>query len=235
MSEKDKLNFLDGDQVEEDVIEEQPHEAEPEQEEPGAKPEAEEPLEVSPPETETERHIPLTALLDEREKRQEAMRKAEEAERRLAAYEARLRQEQQAQRKPDFFDNPEAVLQSHITRVKLEQSKFLAEKDFGADLVKEAYAYFDEHPEESQQLLNHPSPFHAAVEHYKRQKFLSEVKDPDSWREQEKARIREELMAELQQTQPSRPNAPPPTMAKATAAGRDAIAPGNAFDSLFDG
>lgn len=205
-----------------------------------AEPEAAEPEQpestgenVEPPSTPEEkgRDVPFVALMDEREKRQAAQREAEEARKKIAEYERKLAEMQKPQDKPDFFENPEAVVQQHITTVKLQQSKFLAEKEFGADLVAEAYAYFDQHPQESQQLLNHPSPFHAAVEHYKRQKKLAEIgNDPDAWiNAQVEARLAERL------AQPSAPKAPPPSMAKAPSTGGERISPGSAFDETFPG
>lgn len=236
---KDKLDFLD-ETAEREAEAPEPVEAEAEEAEApqeakaeAPEPEAEEATgeeEAAPPvaEDETQRAIPVTALLDEREKRQKAERELEQLR------QWRQEQEQKARQadtpKPDFFDNPEAAINQHVTQVKLQQSRFLAEREFGAELVNEAYAYFDQHPQESQALLEHPSPFHAAVEHYKRQKFLSEVKDPDQWREQERERIRQEIMAEAQA---SKPSAPPPSMSKAPSTGRDAIAPGNAFDQML--
>jgi hypothetical protein len=227
------LDFLDGKQTDETVTEEI-------QEQPQAEPvaeveaEAESTGEDAPPPGDTEskvKDVPFVALMDEREKRQAAQREAEDARKRLADLEKQLAQYQQPKEKPDFFENPEAVVQQHVTSVKLQLSKFQAEKDFGPDLVAEAYAYFDQHPQESQALLNHPSPFHAAVEHYKRQQTLSKIgADPDAYiNAQVEARIAERLA----QAQPSAPKAPPPSMSKAPAAGGERLSPGSAFDDVF--
>lgn len=240
MSE-DKLTFFEdsAEQEAEEVQEPEQEQAEAEPEQEAAEAEPEETGETeeaaSPPDADKEgRLIPVTALLDEREKRQKLEREAEELRKWREQKEAELqRQQRENVKKPDFWENPEQVLNAHIVQVKLEQSRFLAEREYGEDLVAEAYRYFDQHPQESQALLNHPSPFHAAVEHYKRQKFLNEVQDPDQWREQERERIRQELMAEVQQQSSKPQKSPPPSMAKAAPAGRDAIAPGNAFDELF--
>lgn len=235
----DKLNFLD--ETSDEVETEEPEQVEEVAEQPEPEPEAVEAAEdtgeeqAEPPsaEDETQRHIPVTALLDEREKRQEAQRKADEALARLQAYERQMQQMQQPQQKPDFFDNPEQVVQQQVTRVKLEQSQFLAEREFGKEAVEKAIAFFDDpaNMAESQRFINHPSPYHAAVEHVKRQKFLQEVQDPDKWREQERERLRQEILAEAKAT--PKPKAPPPSMASAPARGGDAIAPGNAFDAML--
>lgn len=184
----------------------------------------------TPEVTEEPKVAPITALLDEREKRQAAERKAEEVSQRLAQIERQMQQAQQPQQKPDFFDNPDAAIQQQITSVKMQQSRFLAEREFGPEVVAQAYAYFDEHPEESQALVAHPSPFHAAVEHFKKQQFLAEVgADPDAW----KQKLREELEQEFASRQPTQPKAPPPTMSRTPTAGGAQVASGNAFDEVF--
>lgn len=108
----------------------------------------------------------------------------------------------QQQQVPDFLD-PEgsSYLQNQVqtatTEIKLSTSRFLAEREFGADEVQAAYDYFDEHPEQSAALLNHPSPFHAAVEHYRAQRTAQEVGDPKAYREKLEAEIRKEIEAEM--------------------------------------
>lgn len=217
------LDFLD------ETLTDQPEVVEEAQAEPEAQVEPEgtgAPAEPPSAPEEKSREVPFVALMDEREKRQAAQRELEEIRKKMAEYE---RNAQQPKEKPDFFENPEAVVQQHITAVKLQQSKFLAEKEYGADTVAEAYAYFDQHPQESQALLAHPSPFHAAVEHYKRQKTMADMgSDPEAWiNAQVEARIAERLA----QTPP--PKAPPPSMAKAPSTGGERISPGSAFDETF--
>ena len=191
--------------------------------------------EAAPPAAPEEKqpgHVPLSALLDEREKRQKFEREVEELR--------RWRAQQEAQRqKPDFFENPEAALsqvqqqvQQQMVAEKLRTSRFLAEREFGPDLVKEAYAYFDQNPEQSHALINEPSPFHAAVEHYRRQKLLTEIgTDPDAYR----AKLRAELEAEIARKAPPKPAAPPRSLASAPNAGGETTPPGSAFDELFPG
>lgn len=249
----DKLDFLE--QQETDEAEVQPEAEDTEAPEPETKAEEAEPEATPEPEPTGEedstppveepksRDVPITAMLDEREKRQKAEREAEEARKQLQAIEARLRQQRQEQEQkkqiPDFYENPDERLQFEQGRIQreieartLKQSRFFAEREFGKDVVEQAVAWYDQNPQLSHQFMDHPSPFHAAVEFYKKQQFLNEVSDPDSWREQERQRIREEVMAELKSPQ-SKPKAPPASLANAPAAGTDAIVPGNAFDGLF--
>lgn len=242
----DKLSFLDeteeaapAEDVQVEVTEAEeaePKKAEAEPAEAKAEPETGDQPEVPPtPEAKEEKQaVPVVALLDEREKRQAAERKAEETARKLAELEARLRQSEQPREQPDYYGNPEQAITQQLTSVKLQQSKFLAEREFGADLVAEAYAYFDQNPQESQQLLNHPSPFHAAVEVYKQKQLLQEIgSDPDAWKAKQLEELKAQLLAE--QPAPSKPTAPPPSMARAPRAGGEGRAPGNAFDEVFSG
>lgn len=237
----DKLDFLDEAEGEELQVEVEEPQAEVEAVETEAPQESVVEVEPETGAKETEvpptpevpeepKAIPVTALLDEREKRQAAERKAEESAAKIARLEQQMRASQEPQKRPDFFENPDAAMQQQMTSMKLQQSKFLAEREFGADVVAEAYAYYDQNPQESAALLEHPSPFHAAVEAYKRQKFLSEVgSDPEAW----KAAQLEELKQQIASQQPVQPKAPPPTMAKTPNAGGVAVASGSAFDEVF--
>lgn len=201
-------------------------EAEPEPEGKGETPEAAPPVAAE----EKQQSVPITALLDEREKRQKAEREAEQ----LRQWRQQMQAKQQP--KPDFFENPEQAIQQAVMASKLETSRALAEEQLGKERVAEAVAYFDEHPQESHRFLQNPLPFHAAVKFVEQQKFLQEVQDPDAWREAERERIKQELLAEMPVAQPSpSPAAPPPSVAKAPAQKQAAIAPGNAFDNMFEG
>lgn len=242
----DKLDFLDNEQTEPEV---ETEEVEAEQVEAEAAPEPEtgEPEEAAPPaavEPEKPGSIPISALLDERERRQKAEREAEE----LRKFRQQIEAHRHQQPAPDFFQDPDQRLayerqqfQTQFTAMKLQQSRFLAEREFGADVVNEAYAYFDEHPQLSHQLLNHPSPFHAAVEFYKKQKVAEEIgADPEAWKAKQvetlREQLRQELMAEMQTAQPqSRPI--PGSLASAPAAGKagEPRARGSAFDAAFGG
>ena len=246
----DKLDFLEEkEQPEAEVAEPQevaetPQEAEPE-------PQPPETVEAQPVETTGETDAPpvsdskaldgrLTAMLDEREKRQTAERRAEQAERQLQA----MREQQaKAQKAPDFFEDPDKRL-AHERQIwdqnaynnKLSQSRFFAERDpdYGKEAVDAAMAYFDQHPAESHRLglAEHPSPFHAAVDAHRKLTF-----DPDTWREQEREKIRQEVLAEAVATPPatvsSPPKAPPSSLATAPGERVGNPSPGTAFDGMF--
>lgn len=191
-----------------------------------------------------EHQAPLTALLDEREKRQKAEREAEE----LRQWRRQMEQrEQQAKAKvPDVFEDQEGFIrhtqqafQQELLRNKMDTSRFLAEREYGADTLQEAVAFFDQHPDQSWRFLQEPSPYHAAVEYYRKQKALSEIgDDPDKWKQSQletlKEQLRQELMAEMGQQPQTAPRKPPVSLTGQPAAGRgDPTAKGTGFDAAF--
>lgn len=235
----DKLAFLEGETPEPEITAEAetPEVVTPEPEQ-GETP-------AAPPaavEQEKPSAIPISALLDERERRQKAEREAEE----LRQWRTQIEAQQKAKPAPDFFADPDQRLayerqqfQAQFTAMKLQQSRFLAEREFGAETVNEAYAYFDRNPHLSHQFLDHASPFHAAVEFYKRQKVAEEIgADPEAWKAQQMATLKEqlraELMAELQGTVQPKPRIPG-SLASAPAAGKagEPMTRGSAFDAAF--
>lgn len=238
----EKLDFLEQKQPKPEAVEAPP--PEPEQEAPAPEPEPEVAtgVDAGPPPAVEEKpqSIPLTALLDEREKRQRIEREAEQARRDLETLRRQIAMQQQPKKAPDFFEKPDeainyrlAPVQQQIVGVKMQQSQFLAERDFGKEAVEEALRFFDEHPQLSTQLVDHPSPFHAAVEMHKRAKFLQQVgDDPDAYiNAQVEARLKERLASV--QTSPAPSAAPPPSLSKAPAAGSgERMKPGSAFDAL---
>jgi hypothetical protein len=242
-----KLDFLDG-KPEEDVagvtpeVEASPEETPTEPESTGDTGSTPEPQIEKPKTPEVSHMAPLTALLDEREKRQAAEREAQELRQWRQQIET---QQRQAQRKtPDVFEDPQGFVQhtqqafqEALLQNKLSTSRFLAEREFGGDQVKEAVAFFDANPQLSWQFLQEPSPYHAAVEFVRKQKLLQEIgSDPDKWKQSQvetlKEQIRQELMAEMQSPAPRRP---PISLAAQPAAGRGEPqkAAGSAFDQAF--
>lgn len=223
----------------------EPQEAAPEPDQEAA-PEADQPeasdkgeTEAAPPAADPEGEkptVPIQAILDERDKRQKLEREAEAAKSEAARYQQQIRDmqaKQEQQPAPDWFEDPTRAAQHQMQMVQaqmqaqtLKQSRFFAERDHGPELVGEAYAFFDQNPQLSAQLMDSPSPFHAAVEFYQKQKFLNEVgSNPDAWREKERARIREELATEMQTAQPKPTPTPPKSLSAAPAGGKlDAIA-----------
>lgn len=241
MSE-DKLDFLDG----------QPAEVTPEPQaepvvlaEPMAdkgEPAAQPAPSVPPAEPAEKQHVaPLTALLDEREKRQTAERELQELrnwrQQQEAAQRAAQVQAPDPRQDPDgALEYQRTIFQQQLYNTRLQTSRFLAEQQFGADTVKEAFEFFDKNPALSHQFVDHPSPFHAAVEFYKRQRVAEEVgADPAAYRSKLEAEIRAQLIAEMQ-AQPVQPKPRlPGSLAAAPAAGvaGEPVSKGSAFDTAF--
>lgn len=223
----EKLGMFEEEQPEESAVEV----AEPVEHETAAKPAeqpAMEPVETgetvaAPPAEEPEKQpqfIPITALLDEREKRQEATRQAEEYRRRLEANERQQREArakaEQEQTPPDWIGDPESAAQAQAQQFEqrmmqqhLNQSRYFAERELGKEVVQEAVEFFND-PQFiglTQRLVHEPSPYHAAVEFMNRQKAFSEIgNDPDAYRE----KLRAEIMAEINASSNPPVRTPPP-------------------------
>lgn len=229
MSDGNELAFLEETQPEapepEQAEEPQP---EPEQPEATGEPEAEPPA----AQEESTRPVPITALLDEREKRQEAQRKAEEYERKLKELERQIAARQQPP--ADFNANPQAVIEHRLLNERLNTSELVAANAHGADVVETAKAAFLEAARSDPLLLQQAHrqlhPYDFVVKWHKQQALLAQMgTDPDAWiNAQVEARLQERL------AQSPAPKAPPPSMARAPAAGREPTTPGNAFDALFN-
>jgi hypothetical protein len=217
----------------------------PKGEQPLAEPPQAEPEPSAPPAPEPEAtRVPITAMLDEREKRQAAERELQELRRWKEQIEAQARQSQQ--KPPDIYEDPEgfvrqtqATVQQALWNERLNMSEALARDKFGDETVETATRAFEHavksNPSIYAEMRQHPNPYSFVVNWHKRQSILSEIgTDPDKWREQERERIRQELLAQASQPSP-KPAAPPPSLSKAPARGNDAIVPGNAFDSMFPG
>ena len=196
-----------------------------------AEPEAKgEPPAAPPAEAKEERHIPITALLDEREKRQAKEREAEELRRQLAE----LRQPQE---KREFLDDPDAHIamlqrqaQQLAVQTKLDMSRAYAEDKYGKDTVDAAFEYFNQHPEQSQALLSAPMPFVEAVKVYQRAQAMQEIgDDPASYRTRLEAEIRERILAEMGQP---KPKTPPPSIATAPGVAGKSTGTGG-FSAIF--
>lgn len=189
-------------------------------------------------------NVPVTALLDEREKRQAAQREAEEARKQMAVIEAKLRELQTPKEAPDFYSDPEAAIQGHTQKLqeqlwddKLNMSEAMAVDKFGAEAVEEAKAAFisavQSDPTLYQRLRTQAHPYAFVMDWHKREKFLSEVKDPDVWREEQMRLLREQIAKEAEGLSTPKPTLPPASLAKAPSAGGDPKSAGSAFDQTF--
>ena len=190
--------------------------------------------------------VPVTALLDEREKRQRIEAEAEQMRREVAEY---RRREEQARQKPveapDILEDPagyrqhvEASFNQRLLQLHGSMSRFMAERDYGADVVQAAFEYFNRHPEQSFALISQPSPFHAAVEAHRKAQAVEEFgTDPNAYREklraEYEAELREKIRAEYAaEMTPNRPKSPPRSLAGMASSGSNA--PPIPVDPLFD-
>lgn len=189
----DLEQILDGEQSEPETVEtpaepeaeQEPEQAEAETEE---KPEAEktpEPEKVEEPQT-----VPVAVVSELRRELRELKALQSQPEEKPA---------------PDVFEDPEGY-QKHMSealgdatrRMKLETSRFMAEREFGKETVEAAFEYFNQHPEQSAALLQHASPFHAAVEQFNAHRVASEIgSDPAAYKAKLEAELRAKIEAEM--------------------------------------
>ena len=143
------------------------------------------------------RHVPLRELLDERDKRQAAERRAQEIERLLREHTAK--QQADAQPAPEIWDKPREAIRHEmapdITRleralqqqqqIELQRSHESAVQEFGQDIVGKAYAALEEAVERQrdpeaiaahQRIMSNYHPWRGVVDWYKRARV---ARDPD--------------------------------------------------------
>lgn len=171
--------------------------------------EAPTPVETAQPEP----TVPLSALMEVRKELQEMKAGMPRPE---------------APKAPDVFEDPQGFA-GHLSRqvqsaqltTKLETSRFMAEREFGKDTVDKAFQFFNERPEQSQALLSHASPFHAAVEEYNKHAIAQEIgQDPAAYRAKIEAEVRAKVQAEMVAEQAkAKASQPAPTMANVAGTG----------------
>jgi hypothetical protein len=189
----------------------------------------------APPASDEDR-IPVSAIQDERRKRQEL-------ERRVADYEAKLQQlSNPPQPAPDMFENPEGW-QSHFgndirqqaaqeasLNATLNTSEMLARDKFDdfEDMKASFLELAKDNPTLAQQALSDPHPWRKAYQIAKTHTTMQQVgaTDVDSLR----AQIRAELEAELK----AQPAVDIPQTLATAQSGRTAVPPPNAPPSLQD-
>lgn len=131
--------------------------------------------------------VPLSGLLDEREKRQAATRRADELEAKLKSFE-------QPQRVPDVTSDPAGWQAQQEQRfehakldLKMEMSGRYAAQTFGQDVVQTAMAWGKDRtaadPFFGQKFLQSPDPFGFLVAEHRRANALGKLgdKSPEDW------------------------------------------------------
>lgn len=165
-----------------------------------------------------QQHVPITALLDERDKRK-AME--QELERLRAA-----QQPVQTVEAPDMFEDPDGFaayqdqkVQAALYGQKLQFSERMAKKEYGADVFEQAKAWAFERcntdPMFNAKVAQSPDPYDFAISEWKREQIVSQVTPDDFAQFQAWKTAQTQLEA---QTKPS-PVAPPRSLASAPSAG----------------
>jgi hypothetical protein len=219
-------------------------EAQPSPAETGDKPtDTAPPAEVESQSKPTEKLVPLKAVEDERRKRQEL-------EKRIAEFEAKFAQKpQEPVQAPDWDLDPRSAA-AHLA-AEMQRRTFTMAVEMSERVLKQQHPDYEEvrnvfaeaakaDPRLAMELVNHPFPAEFAYEQGKRLRMLQEIgDDPESY----KARLREELMAELrsQGAAPAQPPAPrqsapvPKSLARAPSATAQTRDPRGRFAPSDDG
>jgi hypothetical protein len=119
--------------------------------------------------------IPISALLDEREKRQAERARAETLERELQAM--------RAAHSPSAPLNREEAMEVALYSQNLRACRRFAEREYGKDAIDEVHRWAtrrcDEDPHFNQQMLASDDPYEAAYQALAREKILAAVKPDD--------------------------------------------------------
>ena len=116
----------------------------------------------------------------------------------------------QSQPAPDPYEDPQGyqvavqqTVQQALFAQRLEFSEMRARDKFGDDTWEETNDWLRNRPDVAQWAASQRDPCGAAVQLYQREKLAAEIGDnPDQWREKERERLRQEILAEVQQTAP---------------------------------
>jgi hypothetical protein len=148
----------------------------------------------------------------ERKERQRLERELEQARKSVPQYEL-----------PDARQDPVSYFETQrvIDRLERSEDRFIdkhSEQEF--DLVKE---WLTTRPDIEAWAVQQRHPWGAAYQQYQREKLSTEIgDDPNAWREKERERLRQEILAELPAASMAlqRPNLPPPASGQRSTASR---------------
>jgi len=195
----DELNgFLNEQSQEAPQVEERQVQEAPEQE--NQEPEAH----GEPTSPSTDKHVPLAALEAERKGRQDWKEKA-------IRYEEELKQVRQNQ--PQHTEqrepvDPLRVMESRIQDMNLNFSERMARKEYGEEVVNEAFEAFKQAVEKNpllhREAMANPDPWGFVVQKGKEMKLLAEVgSDPAAYREKVRAEMEAEILEKHGLSKPS--------------------------------
>lgn len=201
-----------------------------------------EPEPVAPPipEPTPPAHVPITALMDERDKRKAA-------EDRLRAIEA----QQNRPSPPDRYEDPDAyeahqraIAQQQMLTVKLDLSEDMARGKHGDEVINAvqqwATAKFSQSPALQQEVLSQRNPYEYAVKLYKQEQAFQQLGDSDldaflAWKAQQ-ANPSQAAAAPASVIPQQPASRPPVSLASAPSAGGAAhipSGPGKAYERAF--
>lgn len=186
------------------------------------------------------KHVPLNALLDERDKRKKLEQELEAL--RQQKPQAAVQQVQA----PDIFEDPDqynAYIEDRITQERIRFSEQIAVMKHGEDTVKEAVQWgvqlCDVDPHFNAQVKASPDPIGFVLDKFQRDKISQDV-TPDKykqfleWQQSQAAPAPTSTPASVQQ---ARAAPPPSSIANVSAAGRAAaqvpLADEDIFASVF--
>jgi len=203
-------------------------------------------------------HVPLSELLNEREKRQNEQRQREALQNQLLQLQYALQQQQQPEEKPDVISDPTAwektytdQMQRKFREMEGNFSMRLAANKYGEDFTN-AWSEMAKRINTGddsvrQQVVASSDPGETLVQWYKRERLASEVGDPAAFREKiqkealEAALKDPEFLAQAMEAarqaasgQPSKTKLPP-SLNKATGTSGNTEKAGDMSDrSLYD-
>lgn len=92
---------------------------------------------------------------------------------------------------------PQAMFERQQVAFNISISERFARREHGA-LFDEAKVWLETRPDIEAWATQQPDPWESAISLYRREKMAEEIgDDPESWREKERAKIRDQLLAEM--------------------------------------
>lgn len=128
------------------------------------------PAPIAPPATPEAGHVPIAAVLDEREKRQKAERENEDLRAQLSA------QNPQAEQ-PQIDEEVQRQIYLNTLNTRLDISEDIAREKHGDELIDKVKTWAQEKmaqsPELTQAILSNRNPYQKAVQEYERDQLVS--------------------------------------------------------------
>lgn len=189
------------------------------------------------PEPDKQQHIPLTALLDEREKRQKLERELEQMRREYV----QRQQPAQLPKVPSVLEDEaaynqhvESMVSQAVVNERLNLSEEMARDKYGNEDVDAALESVRADPRIAQHFMQTRHPYKGLVEWHRQQKLMAEIgNDPAAYRARVEAELRAQIEAQAK-PEPSRPKPPPSSLAAAPSTSSNELGtPGSAFDRAF--